>query len=126
MSVWHGNLKKRKASGGKKRPHRMKRRFESGSFPTETKLGEPKRKVNRRRGGNLKARVRRERYAHVSDPKTGETKRVEILRAVRNPASVDYDRRGVITKGAVIETELGTARVTSRPGQHGVINAVLT
>ncbi|HDN05822.1 MAG TPA: 30S ribosomal protein S8e, partial [Candidatus Bathyarchaeota archaeon] len=44
---------------------------------------------------------------------------------IRNPANVDYDRRGVITKGAIIETSLGLARVTSRPGQNGVINAVL-
>lgn len=89
-------------------------------------LGEPKRKVSRRLGGNVKVRVRRERYACVSNPKTGETKRVEILSVVENPASVDYTRRGVITKGALIETELGTARVTSRPGQNGVINAVIT
>jgi small subunit ribosomal protein S8e len=32
----------------------------------------------------------------------------------------------VITKGAEIETNLGLARVTSRPGGDGVINAVLT
>jgi small subunit ribosomal protein S8e len=38
---------------------------------------------------------------------------------------VDYDRRGVITKGAEIETSLGIARVTSRPGNDGVINAIL-
>ena len=47
------------------------------------------------------------------------------MRVVKNPVNVDYDRRGVITKGAVIETSLGLARVTSRPGQDGIINAVL-
>jgi small subunit ribosomal protein S8e len=31
----------------------------------------------------------------------------------------------MITKGAVLKTELGRARVTSRPGQHGILNAVL-
>jgi small subunit ribosomal protein S8e len=50
---------------------------------------------------------------------------VEIVRVVKNLANIDYDRRGVITKGAIIETALGPARVTSRPGQDGVINAVL-
>ena len=44
---------------------------------------------------------------------------------VKNPANVDYDRRGIITKGTIIETSLGTAKVTSRPGQNGIINAVL-
>jgi small subunit ribosomal protein S8e len=89
-------------------------------------LGEPERKISHRQGGTVKVRVRREKYACISNQETGETKRVEILRVIRNPANVDYNRRGIITKGVLIETELGTARVTSRPGQDGVINAVLT
>jgi small subunit ribosomal protein S8e len=31
----------------------------------------------------------------------------------------------VLTKGAIIDTELGQARVISRPAQDGIINAVL-
>ncbi|MFQ6095473.1 MAG: 30S ribosomal protein S8e, partial [Candidatus Bathyarchaeia archaeon] len=125
LSVWHGDLHKRKRSGGRKKPYRAKRKFETGSFPTETLLGEPKRKVSRRRGGNIKIRVVSEKYVNVTDPSTGKTERVEILRVLRNLSKVDYDRRGVITKGAILETPLGIARVTSRPGQHGVLNAVL-
>ncbi|MEM3580456.1 MAG: 30S ribosomal protein S8e [Candidatus Bathyarchaeia archaeon] len=125
MSVWHGDLHKRKPTGGKRRPYRGKRKFEQGSFPVETVLGEPKRKVERGRGGNIKVKVLSEKYACVTDPKTGKTEKAEILRVVKNPANVDYDRRGVITKGAIIETPLGLAQVTSRPGQNGVINAVL-
>ncbi|MEM0007513.1 MAG: 30S ribosomal protein S8e [Candidatus Bathyarchaeia archaeon] len=125
MSVWHGDLHKRKPTGGKRRPYRGKRKFEQGSFPVETVLGEPKRKVERGRGGNIKVKVLSEKYACVTDLKTGKTEKAEILRVVKNPANVDYDRRGVITKGAIIETSLGLARVTSRPGQNGVINAVL-
>lgn len=125
MSVWHGDLHKRKPTGGKKKPYRGKRKFEQGSFPVETILGEPKRKIERRRGGNLKIRVLSEKYVCVTDLKTGKTEKTEILRVVKNPANVDYDRRGVITKGTIIETKLGLARVTSRPGQNGVINAVL-
>jgi len=125
MSVWHGDLHKRKPTGGKRKPYRGKRKFEQGSFPTETVLGEPKRKVERRRGGNLKVRVLSEKYACVTDIKTGKTQKAEIIRIIKNPANVDYDRRGVITKGTIIETSLGLARVTSRPGQNGVINAVL-
>ena len=124
MSVWHGDQPKRKASGGRKRRYRMKRRFERGAFPTETTLGKPKRKVSRRHGGNKKARLFGVGHANVSDP-SGKTKKVEILRVIRNPTNVDYDRRGVITKGTIIETPLGTARVTSRPGQNGIVNAIL-
>jgi len=57
--------------------------------------------------------------------KTGKTEKTEITRVVRNGANVDFNRRGVITKGAEVETELGLAKVTSRPGADGIINAVL-
>jgi len=126
MSVWHGDLHKKKPSGGKKRAYRGKRKFEQGSFPVETVLGGPERKIERKSGNTFKVKVLSEKYACVTDLKTGKTQKAEILRVVKNPANVDYDRRGVITKGAIIETSLGLARVTSRPGQNGVINAVLT
>lgn len=125
MSVWHGDLHKRKPTGGSKKPYRGKRRYETGSFPVETLLGDPQRKIERCRGGNFKVKLLSEKYACVTNLKTGKTEKVEILRVVKNPANVDYDRRGVITKGAIIETPLGLARVSSRPGQDGVINAVL-
>jgi len=125
MSVWHGHLHKKKPSGGRKRAYRGKRKFEQGSFPAETILGEPKRKTARGRGGNIKIKILGDKYACVTDPKSGKTEKAEIMRVVKNPANIDYDRRGVITKGAVIETSLGLARVSSRPGQDGIINAVL-
>ncbi|MEM2117995.1 MAG: 30S ribosomal protein S8e [Candidatus Bathyarchaeia archaeon] len=125
MSVWHGDLHKKKPSGGRKRAYRGKRKFEQGSFPVETIVGEPKRKISRGRGGNLKVKILSDKYACVTDPKSGKTEKVEIIRVVKNPTNIDYDRRGVITKSAIIETSLGLARVTSRPGQNGVVNAIL-
>jgi small subunit ribosomal protein S8e len=125
MSVWHGNLYKKKPSGGRKRAHRRKRKFEEGRFPAETIIGEPKKKTVKGRGETAKIKALSDKYACVTDPKGGKTEKVEIMRVAKNPANVDYDRRGVITKGAIIETSLGLARVTSRPGQHGIINAVL-
>ena len=125
MSVWHGDLRKKKLSGGRKRAYRRKRKFEEGRFPAETILGEPKKKIVRGRGETTKIKALSDKYVCVTDPKNGKTEKVEIMRVVKNPVNVDYDRRGVITKGAVIETSLGLARVTSRPGQDGIINAVL-
>ena len=125
MSVWHGDLRKKKLSGGRKRAYRRKRKFEEGRFPAETILGEPKKKIVRGRGGTMKIKALSDKHVCVTDPKSGKTEKVEIMRVVKNPTNIDYDRRGVITKGAVIETSLGLARVTSRPGQHGIINAVL-
>ena len=124
MSVWHGSSHKRKLTGGRKRAHRKKRKFEKGAFPAETALGPRKLTQYRGKGGNIKIKALSEKQVSVSDPKTGKTENAEILRVVNNPANVDYDRRGVITKGTIIETKLGLARVTSRPGQHGIINAV--
>lgn len=125
MSVWHGTLHKKKPSGGRKRAYRTKRKFEEGRFPAETILGETKKKNIKGRGNTAKIKLLSDKYACVTDIKSGKTQKVEITRVVRNPANVDYNRRGVITKGAVIETSLGLARVTSRPGQDEVINAVL-
>jgi len=126
MSVWHGDFHKRKPSGGRKKAHRMKRRYEKGSFPIETTLGDTRQKAIRTRGGNTKTRLPSTNQANVSDPSSGKTQKAEIIRVVRNPANVDYNRRGVITKGTIIETSLGQARVMSRPGQDGIVNAILT
>jgi len=125
MSVWHGTLHKKKPSGGRKRAYRTKRKFEEGRFPAETILGETKKKTIKGRGNTTKVKLLSDKYVCVTDTKSGKTQKVEITRVVRNPANIDYNRRGVITKGAVIETSLGLARVTSRPGQDEVINAVL-
>ena len=73
----------------------------------------------------MKIRIAAADTAVVTDIATGKSSKSKLLRVVRNPANVDYQRRGVITKGAIVETEMGQARVSSRPGQDGVINAIL-
>ncbi|HJX02851.1 MAG TPA: 30S ribosomal protein S8e [Candidatus Bathyarchaeia archaeon] len=125
MSVWHGGIRKKKPSGGRRISYRKKRRFELGSFPAETTLGETKRKTARGEGGTQKLKILSDKQVCVTDPKTGKTTKVEITRVAKNPANIDYNRRGVITKGAVVETSMGLARITSRPGQHGMLNAIL-
>lgn len=126
MAVYHGN-DLRKITGGKKGRHvKVKRKYWMGRFPTETQLGSQQViRIVRVRGGGLKVRVKIASKANVLNPKTGETKNVKILKVVSNPSNKDYDRRGIITKGAIIQTEVGKAKVISRPGQDGVINAVL-
>jgi small subunit ribosomal protein S8e len=121
----HSSLRKRKRSGGKKRVYRSKKLYEAGGYPAETILGEPRRKVAKGIGGNTKIKVLSDKFASVTDLASGTTQKTEIVRVVRNGANVDFNRRGVITKGAEIETSLGLAKVTSRPGNDGVINAIL-
>ena len=96
-----------------------------GSDQAATVVGEPRIVSKRGRGGNIKLSALATKFANVTDPATGKTEKTEIKSVVKNPANVDYQRRGVITKGAILETPLGQARVTSRPGQHGVVNAIL-
>jgi len=125
LPQWHGDLHKRKKSGGKRHPYRGKRRFEMGSDPTRTIVGEQKVVAERVRAGEPKLRVLKAKFANVTDSGSGKSQKVEIKGVAKNPSNIDYERRGVITKGAIIETQLGKARVTSRPGRDGVVNAVL-
>ncbi|MBI4257790.1 MAG: 30S ribosomal protein S8e [Thaumarchaeota archaeon] len=119
------NLKKRKPTGGRRKAYRSRRTYESDNYPAETILGEKTWVVRRSRGGNMKISLRRIDVANVYDPSTKASTNSKIVSAVSNAANRDFQRRGVITKGAVIETEAGKARVTSRPGQDGVVNAIL-
>jgi small subunit ribosomal protein S8e len=96
-----------------------------GSDPAETIVGETRITKNRGRGGKNKLRSLAVNTVNVTDPATGKSQKTEIRGVLKNPANVDYQRRGVITKGAILDTPLGQAIVTSRPGQHGAVNAVL-
>lgn len=118
-------MSKRKPTGGKAKRMRKKKKFERGSAFLEAKIGKKKVKFERVSGGNRKARLLSIDKANIFDPKTKKSMQAKIISVKENPANPHYVRRNIITKGAVIETETGQARVTSRPGQNGVINAVL-
>jgi len=126
MSYFQGRDKK-KPTGGRLHTRREKKRFELGSPPTETALGikADVKNVKRVSGGNSKIRLDEAAFVNVTNPKDNSSKKVKLLKVKNNPSNVDYARRGVITKGAVVETELGNARITSRPGQNGMLNAIL-
>jgi small subunit ribosomal protein S8e len=121
------NLEKRKVTGGRRRASRGRRRYEKDMYPVETTVGEHKVKIRRVRGGGIKVSLVSDQFANVIiDRRTGQSKRVKIMRVIANSADRDYERRGVLTRGSIIETEVGRATVTSRPSQDGVVNAVLT
>ncbi len=79
----------------------------------------------RTRGNNKKTRIMTAKDVNVFDPKTGKVKHTKLLTVKSNSANPTYVQRNIITKGAMVQTELGLAQVTSRPGQDGVVNAVL-
>ncbi len=113
----------RKRTGGRRRPVRGRRKHEIGSEPTETTVGELKLKTVATRGNEEKTRALQTNVATVADG--GETMQATITDVVENPANPNYARRNIITKGAIVQTDAGQARVTSRPGQSGQVNAVL-
>ncbi len=119
------NLRKRKKTGGRRALYRKRRAFERDYYPAETELGEISIRKRRVMGGSVKVALTNVDFANVVDPSTAKVQKSKIVNVINNPSSRDYSRRKVITKGAVIETELGKAKVVSRPGQHGVVNAVL-
>lgn len=123
MAYWHGEKGKKK-TGGKINLARGKRKHELGTVEIHTKLGADKRRTDRRKAGNIKVRALSAQFANVLDSKTNTTKKVKILGIVENKANPHFVRRVIITKGAVIKTEIGNARVLSRPSQDGVVNAV--
>jgi small subunit ribosomal protein S8e len=114
---------KRKRTGGRRVRSHKKKRHQLGNEPTETTIGEPRFRTVDARGADTKTRALSTNTAQVADGE--ETVSAEIEDVVENPSNVNYVRRNIITKGAVIETSTGKARVTSRPGQSGQVSAVV-
>lgn len=124
MAIWQGKSL-RKPTGGRLKTNRNKRKIEFGKEPAETKIGERKIKKIRTKGGNEKLRLTNDNKINVVDPKNNQVQAADILGVVENTANFQFVRRNIINKGAVVETSLGKVRVTSRPGQHGMINGVM-
>jgi len=115
----------RKVSGGRYHFSRGKKSYELAGFPANTKLADTKKAQHKRgRGGAVREALLTIKQMNVAD-KQGKSQKTEIVNVVENPANANLVRRNVITKGCVVETKLGRARVTSRPGQEGVVNGVL-
>ncbi len=124
MAKWQGRSRK-KPSSGRIWPSRKKRKYELGRESADTKIGEEKKVQVSVRGTGQKTRLLSVNSVNVTDPESGESKKASINTVLENPADPHLARRNIITKGAIIETDIGKARVTSRPGQEQTLNAVL-
>lgn len=120
--VDHGSSLRRR-TGGRVRPRRKRRKHELGNEPTETEVDDPRLKTVDARGKQRKVRALSTDEAVLA--RDGETVTTTIQDVVENPANPNYVRRNIVTKGAIIQTPEGRARVTSRPGQSGHVCAVL-
>lgn len=116
---------KRKVTGGLYKSYRKKRKFELVSNATLTKVGKLKIKKERIIGGNIKFRLLVADIVNVYNPNTKKYEKANIKTVIDNPANQHYVRRNIITKGAIVDTDKGKVRITSRPGQEGSLNGVL-
>jgi small subunit ribosomal protein S8e len=116
---------KRRYTGKKYKRFHKKRKMELERAPIETEIGQEKKKNQRIMGGNRKLKLFSTSYINITDPNNNKTSKVRIVRFDSNQATKDWNRRHILTKGAIVETELGKAKVTSRPGQDGVLNGIL-
>lgn len=116
---------KLKTTGGRYIPDRKKRKREVRNLATLTKIGEKAKRVVRTLGGNKKEFLLKTQTVNVYNPKTKKYKVVNLKAIVENKANRHFVRRNILTKGAVVETDAGKARITSRPGQEATVNAVL-
>ncbi|QKQ98049.1 30S ribosomal protein S8e [Candidatus Nanohaloarchaea archaeon] len=121
MAVWHKRSMTKK-TGGKTRRYRKSRKYDLGSEFSEPEVGEQRITVKDARGNTTKVRAKRSETVNLAED--GEVKKAEIEAVVENPANPNFVRRSLLTEGTIVETSEGKAKITSRPGQNGVVNAV--
>ena len=117
------NLHTSKITGGRRHVLRSRRKYEIDRYPNEALIGDQITITRKVRGKNTKAAIKT--IDSVNLALDSKIKRVKIIKVLENATNNDYQRRGVISKGAILETEEGKCRVVSRPGQHGTVNAIL-
>ena len=117
------NLGTSKITGGRRHPLRTRRKYEIDRFPNEALIGDQITITRKVRGKNVKTAIKT--IDSVNLAIDSKIKRVKIIKVIENSTNNDYKRRGIISKGAILETEEGKCRVVSRPGQHGTVNAIL-
>ena len=115
----------RKITGGKYKIFSKRKKYAIPGIPRKVKLRETKTKVLRGLGGSKKTVLLSAEYANVLDPKTKKTKKAKIKNVIETPANKFLARQNILIKSAIIETDLGKAKITNRPGQEGQINAIL-
>lgn len=116
---------RRKQTGALYVAYRKKKKHELGRLPSLTRLGAKSLKNIKTRGGNKKLRLLVADFANLFNPQTKKFEKAKINNILESPANRHFVRRNILTKGTIIETDKGKARVTSRPGQDGIVNAVL-
>lgn len=118
--------KGKKISGGKYIKRRKKKLFEIPGQKRIVVLGKEKKKSKKIRGNKTrKFFLLTVNFVNVKTGERGKDKKVEIKNVLETPSNKFLARQKVITKGSIVETELGKVRITNRPSQERVANGVL-
>jgi len=113
----------RKATGGRyKKPKKKKLTGRPGQTRI-VKLGEKKTKALKTKGGSKKLVSFLGNVANIISK--GKSKKSSIKNVLETPSNTFLARQNILVKGAIIETELGKAKITNRPSQEGNIQAIL-
>jgi len=118
------NLATSKLTGGRRHPLRIRRKYEIDRYPNEALIEAQETVTRKVRGKNNKTALKTIDFVNLAIPGS-KVKKTKILKVLENPTNNDYKRRGIITKGAVLEIQEGKCKVVSRPGQSGVVNAII-
>jgi len=118
------NLATSKITGGRRHPLRIRRKYETDRYPNEPINGAQITITRRVRGNNKKTALKTIDFVNLAMGEA-KVKKTKILKVIDNATNNDYKRRGIITKGAVLETQEGKCKVVSKPGQNGIVNAIL-
>ncbi len=118
------NLATSKITGGRRHPLRIRRKYEIDRYPNEALIEAQETVTRKVRGKNNKTALKTIDFVNLAIPGS-KVKKTKILKVLENPTNNDYKRRGIITKGAVLEIHEGKCKVVSRPGQSGVVNAII-
>jgi small subunit ribosomal protein S8e len=117
---------KRKPSGGRYNTlYRKGRQYVRVNQPVLAKLGEIKTRETRKRGGDIKVQLVSVNKISVADPTTKKVKLATIKTVKENKANINFIIRNIMNKGAIVETDLGMVKITSRPGQVGTLSGIL-
>ena len=126
MENYHGASGSTIKGTGGKRGHRSdkKLRYVGGTF-TATKVGkEENRRLRHSRGNTYKVKLKSAHFINVLG-KDGKMQKVEMRTVLETPDNRHHARQNIVTKGAIVDTAAGKAKVTNRVGQDGVVNGKL-
>jgi len=115
----------RKITGGKYKASTKKKKHSLKGITRQVKLGETKQKKIRIKGGIKKTILLHADFANIINPKTKKAKKVKIKNVLETPSNRFLARQNILVKSAIIETELGKAKITNRPSQEGMVQAKL-